>query len=284
MGVGPLVIVTANQPLINITDSNFNTFETTCLGLDSITWLGGYQQFDYTTKLVKTLYNLPPHQWINIRFQAIIIDKWAGNTLVIELNQNLNYLSSSILSPKVIWNGTYNASQRFSDFCGDPTYFDNIDVVDAWAAHNSSLAKIQIRMNESDMGYIQANNPDIFLAYWGISDALIRVGTCGRNCQFCSSPSKCTYCHPPYYAVNGVCVCDVAYGLGFPTKTGCAPNCVQGEYYNSTAQMCIDCFTEYPNCHTCNTTACTSCRLGFFYHPDANGNNVCRNRCPPGYG
>jgi len=47
--------------------------------------------FDYTTKVVKTIYNLPPHQWINVRFQAIMIDKWTGNTLVIELNQNLNY-------------------------------------------------------------------------------------------------------------------------------------------------------------------------------------------------
>jgi hypothetical protein len=147
MGVGPLSIVTANQPLINITDSNFMNYETTCLGLDTITWFGGYQQFDYTTKLVKTIYNLPPHQWINVRFQAIMIDMWNGNTLVVELNQNLNYLSSSVSSPQVIWNGTYDSTQRFSDFCGDATYMDNIDVVDAWAPHNSSLAKIQIRMN-----------------------------------------------------------------------------------------------------------------------------------------
>lgn len=134
------------------------------------------------------------------------------------------------------------------------------------------------------MGYSVGSNPDIFLAYWAMSDALVRVGTCGRNCQFCSSPSQCTYCHPPYFAVNGSCVCDAAYGLGFPTRTGCAPNCVEGEYYNSTAQSCIDCFNEYPNCRSCNSTACTSCQMGFFYHPDSNGNNVCRKKCPSGFG
>lgn len=147
MGMGPLVIETANQSLINITDQNFMNYETNCAGLAGTTWFGGYQTFDYTTKIIKTIYNLPPHQWINIRFHAVLIDQWIDNTLVVELNSYKNYFSDGVSLPNLAWSGTFNTDQRFSDFCGNTHIFDNVAVVDAWIAHNSSLAKIRIRMN-----------------------------------------------------------------------------------------------------------------------------------------
>ena len=96
-------------------------------------------------------------------------------------------------------------------------------VVDAWTQHNSTMAKFRVRLLESGMTFA-ADSP-IFKAFWGVREALIRVGTCGRHCEYCSSPSTCTKCYEPYVAVNNTCVCDSSYGLGFPTKTGCSFPC-----------------------------------------------------------
>lgn len=106
----------------------------------------------------------------------------------------------------------------------------------------------------------------------------IRVGTCGRNCQFCSGPNKCNQCYPPYSSVNGTCICNTT--LGFLTQTGCSPSCVAGEYFNATAKACLDCVGRYPNCQSCNMTNCLSCSVGFFYSVDSNGTGNCVKYCP----
>jgi hypothetical protein len=50
--------------------------------------LGGYNIFKYNTKLIKSSFNLPPHNWINIKFQVILGDNWKNNTLLVEIDKN----------------------------------------------------------------------------------------------------------------------------------------------------------------------------------------------------
>ena len=109
----------------------------------------------------------------------------------------------------------------------------------------------------------------------------MRVGTCGRNCQFCSGPSQCKQCYPPYSVVNGSCQCDAA--LGFLTATGCSPSCGGGEYFNATAKACLDCVDQYPNCQTCNMTNCLVCSIGFFLSLNSSGYGQCVKYCPANY-
>lgn len=57
-----------------------------CSRMPAFSWLGGYFTYPYTAKVMKSIFSLPPHQWINIRFQAVLIDRWNGNTLLLEMN------------------------------------------------------------------------------------------------------------------------------------------------------------------------------------------------------
>jgi len=66
--------------------SSNSSYYSTCSKLTSLSWLGGYNIFGYSSKLIKSSYGLPDHQWINIRFQTILIDFWQGNTMVVEVN------------------------------------------------------------------------------------------------------------------------------------------------------------------------------------------------------
>ena len=54
-------------------------------------WFGGYNLFDYNTKIYKTIYNLPQHQWINVMFQLIIIDEWKDYTMLLEIGDEKDY-------------------------------------------------------------------------------------------------------------------------------------------------------------------------------------------------
>ena len=55
-----------------------------------------------------TFFNVPRHSWMNVRFQAVIIDKWQGNTLLLETSQDVSYNTSTLSNPKQIWNGTFD--------------------------------------------------------------------------------------------------------------------------------------------------------------------------------
>ena len=225
MGNSPLTIQD-NGSTINITSTNLGAYSSSCPNLGNSSLLGGFNLFSYSSVVLKTIYNLPPHQWINIRFQVFLIDFWQDNTLLLEINNQENYNPDYIMSPTTIWSGSFNSSQRFADFCGSNIYPDNLAVVDAWTSHASSMAKLQIRLNSSNMSF--GANSSIMSAFYALGEVLIRVGTCGRNCQSCSSPYQCTQCYPPYIAVNGSCVCDSANGVGFATQTGCSFNCHNG--------------------------------------------------------
>lgn len=122
-----------------------NTFVSNCSKLSGFNWLGGYQAFGYTAKVIKKVYALPPHQWMNIRFQAVLIDKWVGNTLLLEVLSSQNLTASSSLS--VVWQGSYVSQMRFADFCGNSSIPDNLAIVDAWIPHNLSSTYFRIRMN-----------------------------------------------------------------------------------------------------------------------------------------
>ena len=167
-----------------------------------------------------------------MRFQVVIIDEWKDNSLVMDMGQLQDYDPNSFGMPVEIWRATFNNSLRYSDFCGNPTFFDNIGVADAWAQHNSTLAKFRVRVVGGNQTSPPTPIPDLF---WGVREALIRVGTCGRHCKSCTSPLSCQECYAPYVAVSGTCTCDPSLGLGFPTKTGCSHPCSQNEFYDSSA-------------------------------------------------
>ena len=82
MGNSPLAI-DVNGAITNITASNLQSYKSSCSNLGNFSLFGGYNVFSYRTKILKTIYNLPPHQWINIRFQVFLIDLWQDNTLLL---------------------------------------------------------------------------------------------------------------------------------------------------------------------------------------------------------
>ena len=45
------------------------------------------------------MYNLPPHQWINLRLQVVIIDEWLHNSLVLEVGSP-DYNPDGIANPQ----------------------------------------------------------------------------------------------------------------------------------------------------------------------------------------
>ena len=54
------------------------SYLSSCSVLGDYQWLGGYQVFGKGSKIVKSAYGLPPHDWVNIRMQVIAIDQWDG--------------------------------------------------------------------------------------------------------------------------------------------------------------------------------------------------------------
>lgn len=54
-----------------------------CSKLPTLQWLGGQSVLGYNAKLIKSIYGLSPHQWVQIRFQIVLIDKWNGNSLIV---------------------------------------------------------------------------------------------------------------------------------------------------------------------------------------------------------
>ncbi len=85
-----IVIYPNASSLINFTNNqNVSNYSFSCSKMPFYNWFGGINTlnpFSYNFLLVKHLYSLPPHQWINIRFQAILIDNWLNNTLLLELD------------------------------------------------------------------------------------------------------------------------------------------------------------------------------------------------------
>jgi hypothetical protein len=179
-----------------------------------------------------------------------------------------------------VWAATFDSSIRNFDLCGYAGIGDNLATADIWVAHNHSSEKVMIRLNESDIVTTGTNTSNLQQLYFGVREFFIRVGTCGRNCKYCSSPTQCTECYGPYVAVAGQCKCDASLGVGFPTETGCAFNCVDGEYYSSTAKSCLSCNEQYDHCQSCDSSKCQVCSLGYFYYEDGNGNSYCRRYCP----
>jgi hypothetical protein len=71
------------QILINDTLSTNPPTPFVCSKMGRISWLGGSNVFPYNAKVIKSTFNMPPHQWVNIRFQVALIDKWINNTLLL---------------------------------------------------------------------------------------------------------------------------------------------------------------------------------------------------------
>lgn len=257
---------------------NMTAMGNSCSKMPTFTWLGGYITYPYTAKVMKSIFSLPPHQWINIRFQAVIIDRWFGNTLLLEMNTYESYNQTVMESPQIIWNGTYVSGQRFLDFCGNSSYPDNLAVVDKYIPHNASSIKLRIRLLESDYPFNATSNLNEL--YYGIREIYVRVGTCGKNCRYCSGPSLCTECVLPYTLSNGSCICNSTFG--FATSTGCQANCLVGYYYNTTAKSCLSCENLVSNCQNCTNSGCSACSIGYFLFSSATV-TLCTRYCPNGF-
>jgi hypothetical protein len=140
-------INTSSITNLNLQISNVS-LQSTCSKLPLYTWLGGYSLFGYSTKIIKSSFGLSPHQWANIRFQAVLIDYWLSNTLLVEVDTIDSYNETIIDNTTTIaWSGTFNSSQRYVDFCGNSSIPDNIAIIDTWFAHNLSSLKFNIRLN-----------------------------------------------------------------------------------------------------------------------------------------
>ncbi len=83
-GFSNLAVTFGNGSTINVTNSpqSIGNLFSNCSKI-STPWLGGFMRFNYKTKIIKSVLNLPPHQWVNIMFQAILVDKWFNNTLLL---------------------------------------------------------------------------------------------------------------------------------------------------------------------------------------------------------
>lgn len=169
----------------SVTLTQATNLSTSCSKLVGYSWLGGYGVFSFNSKLTKSIFALPPHQWLHVRFQAVLIDKWLGNTLLLELN-------NESASPQILWQGSFTYTLRFADFCGNSSIPDNLAVADAYTAHSLSSAVLTIRLNESEVTNTStssfANLPYLSFA---IRELFIRVGSCPKNCKFCSGPAQC---------------------------------------------------------------------------------------------
>lgn len=83
-GVSVLVVL-VNGSAFNLTNSaqSLGNYTGNCSQLPGYYWLGGYKLFSYSAQVIKTMFDLPPHQWINVMFQAVLIDNWLNNTLLL---------------------------------------------------------------------------------------------------------------------------------------------------------------------------------------------------------
>jgi len=149
LSAGNLAIWTNGSALMNsslqVSNSSLQSF---CSKMPLYTWLGGYSFFGYSTKIIKSTFGLSPHQWANIRFQAVLIDNWQGNTLLVEVDTADSYNETAMENTTTIaWSGSFNSSQRNADFCGNSSIPDNLAMIDSWFAHNLSSLKFRIRLN-----------------------------------------------------------------------------------------------------------------------------------------
>jgi hypothetical protein len=141
---GSSLSVFINSSLVPVT--SYNSLVSNCSKLPGYNWLGGYGAFGYTTKILGSLLALPPHQWLNVRFQAVLIDKWVGNTLLLEVSSSFP-TSNNMSNISTAWHASFVSQMRFADFCGNSSIPDNLAVVDAWIPHNLSSAYLRIRLN-----------------------------------------------------------------------------------------------------------------------------------------
>jgi hypothetical protein len=144
---GSNIAIWNNNSLIG--QSQAGNITSSCSKIPGYNWLGGYNLFGYSTKILKSVFALPPHQWLNVRFQVVLIDKWNANTLLLELSSKESY-TANVTSAQIIWQESFYSGLRFADFCGNSSIPDNLEVVDAWVPHNLSSAVLRIRLNESD--------------------------------------------------------------------------------------------------------------------------------------
>jgi hypothetical protein len=148
-----LAVWTNSSSLMNNSfQANNTSLQFNCSKMPLYTWFGSLGSVGYQNQIIKSTIGLSPHQWVNIRFQAVLIDDWRSNTLLVEASTMDSYnLTPTQNSTTIVWSGSFNASQRNTDFCGNPNITDNLAVIDSWFSHNLSSLNFIVRLNQSQI-------------------------------------------------------------------------------------------------------------------------------------
>jgi hypothetical protein len=257
-----------------------------CQNLSSQLFLGMFA-FDYNTQIVKSYFGLARHDWVQIKFQFIALDKWTMTSMILEINDRESYKLTDLEGVFYSTSKTYTSSQRTRDFCasGDP---DNLGFISVYLPHKVSMLKVRIR---TDLSNLTSTNGLTYpsYVYFGLSNMFVRVGTCPTNCKRCSGPLKCIECLSPYVNAGlGECTCDT--DIAQVTETGrcvllCQPGYLFTKIESMTESKCILCSTlsdKMRNCFGCSKVLgqyqCDVCLEGY----TLNATGFCVESCPVG--
>jgi hypothetical protein len=163
---GFIVVPDSTNPSIaydSETTSSNATYFANCAKL-GLTYFGS--SLGYKSQIIKTVFGLPTHSWVQIKFQFLAIDNWKGDSLLLEINSNNSYNKYSIEYPQTINSYTFNSSQRIVDLCGSATYPDSLAVIDNYFSHSASSLKFRIKVNPLSTN-ISANS-SVNQLYFGV--------------------------------------------------------------------------------------------------------------------
>lgn len=100
--------------------------------------------FGIKTNVIKSVFGIPPHQWVRIRLHAVAYDNFNGQQIVLSVDLNSNYNRSFIIEDNTLQNVSFNNSQLHYDFCKKSNYSDALHTFDVSNSHTSGMIKIRI--------------------------------------------------------------------------------------------------------------------------------------------
>lgn len=225
----------------------------------------GMDYFNVDTNLTKSVYNMPPHDWIRVRIQFAAYDDWVNIGLVLTIDTDPNYNQSYLIQEKVVQSFTFDNTKLTKHFCKLQNYSDSIGLFDASFSHSSSMLKFRIGTTASGKGM------NIEHLHWGVKNIFIITGECYFSCNKCTSLEKnsCLSCIPGYILTNDKrCICaDLVNSI----NGICLPYCNQDQRGIAVDGICYKCSEFLFSCKRCaNNSVCLKCEYGTYL-----SNGVC---------
>jgi hypothetical protein len=246
--------------------------------------------FDYNTQIIKSYFGLAHHDWVQIKFQFVAINRWTATNMILEINDEESYRLADMQTIFHAESRQYSSSQRHRNFCfgqssnGDP---DNLGFISVYLPHRKSMLKIQIRTDLTNLTSMPSITDYASSVYFGISNFFVRTGTCPTKCRKCAGPNLCIECISPYVTTGtGTCDCDLS--IAQLTETGrCVKKCPIGYIFTKLSTIpesrCILCSLledKLRNCLSCasvnNAYECRACLEGYVL----NSTGYCVESCP----